>query len=44
MRITPAGGTIVVRWSAREDMPVSGSMKAAWLKDPDGNVQALVSR
>jgi len=26
------------------DVHVSGSMKAAWFKDPDGNILALVSR
>jgi catechol-2,3-dioxygenase len=26
------------------DVHVSGSMKAAWLKDPDGNIHAIVSR
>ena len=26
------------------DIHVSGSMKAAWFKDPDGNILALVSR
>jgi len=28
----------------RGDVHVSGSMKAAWFKDPDGNILALVSR
>jgi hypothetical protein len=25
------------------DVHVAGSMKAAWFKDPDGNIHALVS-
>lgn len=27
----------------RGDVHVAGSMKAAWFKDPDGNIHALVS-
>ncbi len=27
----------------RGDVHVSGDMKAAWFKDPDGNILALVS-
>ena len=28
----------------RGDVHVSGEMKAAWFKDPDGNILAVVSR
>jgi hypothetical protein len=44
-----ARGVVFERYDLPEttrqsDIHVSGNVKAAWFKDPDGNILALVSR